>query len=187
MEQAGNIRRGTIVQLDGELFLVTHTEFRNPGNWRAILHLTLKNLRTGVSADKRFRPQDKLEVAFVDQREAQYLYSDANYHYFMFNDTFEQEQFPKDVLGDDILYLVPNTKVQIRIYDGKPVSVELPVTVPHVIKQTEPTLKGATAQAQYKPAVTESGLKVKVPAFIDIGEVVDIDTRTGEYLGRSNK
>ena len=187
MPQAGDIRRGAIIKIEQDLFLVTATEFRNPGNWRAILHLTLKNLRSGVNSDRRFRPQDRVEVAFVDEHEAEYLYSDPNHHHFMFTDTYEQQPFAHDTLGDDALYLLPGTKVQVRLYDGKPVSVELPNTVVHKIAESEPALRGATAQAQYKPAVTETGLKVKVPPFIEQGESVEIDTRTGEYLGRANK
>ena len=187
MEQFGNVRRGAVIKLENDLFLVTKTEFRNPGNWRAILHLTIKNLRTGSITSQRVRPQDKVEVAFVDQREAQYMYSDAIQHHFMFTDTYEQEGFDHDVLGDDALYLTPECKVQLKLYNGKPISVELPSSVVQTIKQTEPALKGATAQAQYKPAVTETGLKTKVPPFIGIGETVEIDTRTGEYLGRSSR
>jgi elongation factor P len=187
MEPFGNIRRGAVLKIGDDLFLVVKTEFRNPGNWRAILHLTLKNLRTGTQSDQRVRPQDKVEVAFVDQREAQYLYSDSTHHHFMFTDNYEQEAFAHDVIGEDALYLTPDSKVQLKLYNGRPISVDLPGSVVQKIKQTEPALRGATAQAQYKPAVTETGLKIKVPPFIDIGELVEIDTRTGEYLGRANR
>ena len=187
MQQVGNIRRGAVLKLDGDLFLVTQTEFRNPGNWRAIITFKLKNLRSGTTTERRFRSQDKVEVVFVDQREAEYLYSDANYHCFMDSETYEQEALPTDVLGDDVRYLLPNTKVQIKFYDSKPISVELPNCVQHVIRETEPSLRGATAQAQYKPAVTETGLKIMVPPFVNVGDKVEIDTRTGEYLSRVSK
>jgi elongation factor P len=187
MQDVGAIRKGAVVEMDGELYLVTQTEFRNPGNWRAIFQFKFKNLRTGTIVERRFRSQDKLEVAFVDQREAEYLYSDANYHHLMYTDTYEQEALPLDALGDDVLYLPPSTRVQIKLYNGKPLSVELPNTVRHVIKQTEPALRGATAQAQYKPAVTATGLRITVPPFVNIGDEVEIDTRTGEYLSRVMK
>jgi len=185
VEAFGNVRRGAVVKIDNELFAVMKTEFRNPGNWRAILHLTLKSLRSGAITDRRVRPQDKVEVAFVDTREAQYLYSDGMHHHFMFTDNFEQEAFPEELLGDDVLYLTADSRVQVKMHEGRPIVVELPTSVRHRITETEPGLKGATAQAQYKPAVTETGLKIKVPAFIDVGEIVEIDTRSGEYLGRA--
>jgi elongation factor P len=187
VEQFGNVRRGAVIKIDNELFAVMKTEFRNPGNWRAILHLTLKNLRTGTITDRRVRPQDKVDVAFVDQREAQYLYSDGVHHHFMFTDNYEREAFADELLGDDVLYLTADSRVQVKLHDGKPIVVELPSSVRHKVTETEPGLRGATAQAQYKPAVTETGLKIKVPSFIEIGEVVEIDTRTGEYLGRANR
>ena len=187
MATFGDLRRGAVIKLNDELFLVTRTEFRNPGNWRAILHLTVKNLRTGTLSDQRVRPQDKADTVYVDQREAQYLYSDDVHHHFMYTDTYEQEAFAHDVLGDDALYLSPEVMVQVEMYDGKPISVQLPATVRQTISYTEPALKGATAQAQYKAATTETGLNIKVPPFIEIGEVIGIDTRSGEYLGRAKE
>jgi len=184
MQEVGTVRKGAVVEMDGQLYLVTKTEFRNPGNWRAIFQVTLKNLRTGSTTEQRFRPQDKIQVAYVEEREAQYLYSDTNHHVFMYTDNYEQESFPHDDLADEVLYLQPNTTVKIRVYDGKPVSIELPASVRHKIKHTEPSLRGATAQAQYKHAVTETGLRVSVPPFIGIGDMIEIDTRTGEYLSR---
>jgi elongation factor P len=187
MPTFGDLRRGAVIKLDNELYVIAKTEFRNPGNWRAILHLTIKNLRTGTISDQRVRPQDKVETVYVDLRQAQYLYSDDFNHHFMYTDTYDQEAFPLDMLGDDARYLAPEIMVQVEIYDGKPVSVQLPATVKQAIKYTEPALKGATAQAQYKAATTDTGLDIKVPPFVEIGDVVEIDTRTGEYLGRANK
>jgi elongation factor P len=182
---AGNVRRGAVVDINGDLFLVTKTEFRNPGNWRAILQITLKNLRTGNSIEQRFRPQDKLTIAYVEERAAEYLYFDGKNYVFMFSDDYDQVQLPAEILGDDGLLLLPNTPVKVRVYDGKPVSVELPNSVKHKVVQADPAIKGATAQAQYKPAVTETGLKIMVPPFINAGDVIEIDTRTGEYLARA--
>ena len=187
MATYGDLRRGAVIKVENELFVITKTEFRNPGNWRAILHLTVKNVRTGGLSDLRVRPQDKVETVFVDRRQAQYMYSDANYHHFMYTDTYDQEAFPLDILGDDALYLTPAVMVDVELYDGKAVSVELPSVVNQTVKQTEPALKGATAQAQYKLAITDTGLSIKVPSFVGEGELVQIDTRTGEYLGRSAK
>ena len=184
MEEAGTLRRGSVITMDGNLFVVVKTEFRNPGNWRAFVQVTLKNLRTGTMAEQRFRPQDKVQVAFTDRREAEYVYSDANSHNFMYTDTYEQEPLPREILGDDALYLHAGDKVEVLLCDNKPVSVEMPKSVKHKISETQPSLRGSTAQAQYKPAVTETGLRIQVPPFIEIGDVVEIDTRTGEYLSR---
>ena len=187
MATYGEVRRGAVIKAGNDLLLVTKTEFRNPGNWRAILHLTVKNLRSGTLSEQRVRPQDKVETVFVDRRQAQYMYSDSTHHHFMYTDTYDQEAFPHDVLGDDGLFLTPAVMVEVELYDGKPISVVLPNVVTQTVKQTEPALKGATAQAQYKAATTDTGLEIKVPSFVGIGDVVDIYTRTGEYLGRSNK
>jgi len=183
----GELRRGEVVTMDGELYVVVGTEFRNPGNWRAILNIKFKNLRGGGIVERRVRPQDKVEVVFVDTREVEYQYSDAKFNHFMDSETYESLELPADIIGEDVLFLLPNTKVQIKMYDNKPISVELPNSVRHVIKETEPGIKGATAQTQYKPAVTETGLKITVPPFVGAGDLVEIDTRTGEYAARVSK
>jgi elongation factor P len=187
MGQFGDLRRGEVISLDGELFVVVATEFRNPGNWRAILQVKLKNLRSGSTVERRFRPQDKVEVVFVDTHEAEYLYSDGKRHHFMETGSYEEVALPADLLGDDVLYLLPNTKVQMKLYNNKPISVELPNSVRHTVKETEPAIRGATAQTQYKPAVTETGLKISVPPFVNPGDLIEIDTRTGEYVSRIGK
>jgi len=187
MEQFTNLRRGAVVQMDGQLYLIVATEFRNPGNWRAILQIKFKNLKTGVTTEQRVRPQDKVEVVFVETREMQFLYSDSSSIHLMDTQSFEQIELPRDNIGDDVLYLLPDMTVNMKLYDGEPVSVELPSSVQQRIKQTDPSLKGSTAQAQYKPAITQTGLKVMVPPFVKEGDVVEIDTRTGEYLSRANK
>ena len=187
MAQFGELRRGEVVKLDGELYVVTSTEFRNPGNWRAMLQIKLKNLKTGTNIERRYRPQDKIDVVFVDLREAEYSYSDTKTIHLMEAETYEEIELPRDMLGDDVLYLLPNTKVSIKLFDGKPISIELPNSVRHTVKETEPVLKGATAQAQYKPAVTQTGLKITVPNFVATGDLIEIDTRTGEYVSRVTK
>ena len=184
MEQLGNIRKGAVVEMNGELLLVVGTEFRNPGNWRAILQMKLKNLRTGKMTEQRVRPQDKVEVAYVDEREMQYVYHDNAAVHLMDTETYDQVELPLEDLGDDVLYLLPEAIVKIKLYNGKPIGVELPQTVQLKVTQTDPAIKGATAQAQYKPAITETGLKVMVPPFVKIGDVIGIDTRSGEYLSR---
>jgi elongation factor P len=184
MASFGELRRGEIVRMDGELYVVVGAEFRNPGNWRAMVQLKFKNIRNGANLERRFRPDDKVEVVYVDMREVEFLYSDQKSLHFMDVESYEEEEMPLEMLGDAVKYLLPNTRVQLRCFDKKPVSIELPNSVKHKIKETEPAIKGATAQAQYKPAITETGLRVTIPPFVNEGDTVEIDTRSGEYLGR---
>jgi elongation factor P len=179
------VRKGmVIVGENGQLFHVVDRDLNTPGNWRAQLKLKLKNLKTGSITEEKVRPQDKVEQAYLDKREMQYIYQDGDGYVFMDTETFDQITLPKDWVGDLMLYMKENNKAQVVMYDGKPISLELPATVELKIVDTEPSVKGATAAAQYKPATLETGLKVTVPPFVGIGEVVAVDTRTGEYLSR---
>ncbi|HEV3144913.1 MAG TPA: elongation factor P [Gemmataceae bacterium] len=181
-----DVRRGMVVKLDdGQLYQCLDRDLNTPGNWRAILQLKLRNLKTGSIAMQRVRPQDKVEVAYLDKRDFAYSYKDGTDYVFMDSETFEQVTLSAEIIGDQMKYLKENDVVQITMYEGKPMDVEIPATVNLKVVESEPALKGATAAAQYKPATLETGLKITVPPFINIGEVVQIDTRTGEYLGRS--
>jgi elongation factor P len=180
------VRRGMVIKGDdGQLYSVVDRDLNTPGNWRAILQLKLKNLNTGSITMNRVRPQDKVEQAYLDKREMQYLYREADDFVFMDTETFDQTPLSKDWIGDQMLFMKENTNAQVVFYEGKPISLELPATVELKVTETDPALKGATAAAQYKPATLETGLKVTVPPFIAIGELVQIDTRTGEYLSRA--
>ena len=160
-------------------------DLNTPGNWRAILQLKLKNLKTGSITLNRVRPQDKVEIAFLEKKDFQYLYQEGEDYVFMDTETFDQFPLPKDLLGDQMKYLKENDTVKLTMYEGKPLDIELPATVELKVIHTDPSLKGATAAAQYKPAELETGLKISVPPFIGIGDVLSIDTRTGEYLSRA--
>lgn len=182
------VRRGmVIVGEDGQLYHVVDRDLNTPGNWRAILNLKLKNLKTGAVVPKRFRPDDKVELAYLDKRAMQYLYKDGDSYVFMDQETFDQISLDSEWVGDMIYYMKENDNVAVTFYDGKPISLELPATVELTVVETEPSVKGATAAAQYKPAKLETGLEIKVPPFIAIGDVLQIDTRTGEYIGRGGK
>ena len=179
------VRKGqVIVGDDGQLYTVIDRDLNTPGNWRAILNLKLKNLKTGAVTPRRFKPEDKVDLAYLDKRVLQYLYQDGDGYVFMDKETYDQTTLGKEWVGDLILYLKENDDASVTFYEGKALSLELPATVELKVIETEPTLKGATATAQYKPATLETGLKVTVPGFIGVGELVGIDTRTGEYLGR---
>jgi len=179
------VRKGMVIVEDGQLYAVIDRDLNTPGNWRAILNLKLRNLKTGALTPKRFRPEDKCELAYLDKRPMQYLYKEGDGFVFMDKETFDQITLSEELAGEMILYLKENEDAQVTFYEGKPISLELAATVELKVIQTDPALKGATAAAQYKPATLETGLKITVPPFISIGEVVLIDTRTGEYLSRA--
>lgn len=174
-----------IVGDDGNLYQCLDRDLNTPGNWRAILQLKLKNLKTGSIAINRVRPQDKVETAFLDKRDMQYLYAEGDGYVFMDQETYDQQTLSKELMADTIVYLKENDICKVTMYEGKALDVELPPTVELKVVETEPGVKGATAAAQTKPATLETGLKVQVPAFITQGESILVDTRTGEYLSRA--
>ncbi len=183
-----DVRKGqVIVGEGGQLFTVVDREHITPGNWRAILNLKLKNLKTGSVAVNRVKPDDKVEVAYLDRRNMQYLYAEGDGYVFMDNDTYDQLTLGKEWVGDQMKFLKENENVQVIQYDGKPISLDLPKTVELKVIDTEPSVKGATAAAQYKPATLETGAKITVPPFISIGDVIQVDTEEEKYLGRVNK
>jgi elongation factor P len=180
------VRKGmVIVGDDKQLYHVVDRDLNTPGNWRAILQLKLKNLNTGSITINRVRPQDKVEQAYLDKREMQYIYQDADGYVFMDTETFDQLTLGREWVGDLMLYMKEGNKAQVVFYEHKPISLELPATVELKVTETEPSVKGATAAAQFKPATLETGLKVTVPPFVNIGEMIAVDTRSGEYLSRA--
>ncbi|GIW80018.1 MAG: elongation factor P [Gemmatales bacterium] len=180
------VRKGmVIVGEDGQLYSVLDRDLNTPGNWRAILQLKLKNLKTGAITVNRVRPQDKVEQAYLDRREMEYIYQDGDGYVFMDSETYDQITLNKEWIGDQMLYMKEGNKAHVVFFEGKPISLELPPSVDLTVTETEPSVKGATAAAQYKPATLETGLKITVPPFIEVGEVVSVDTRTGEYLSRA--
>lgn len=158
---------------------------RTPGNLRAFVQVRMRNLRTGNSFDHRFSATETVERAILDTVQMEYLYSDADHHHFMNQETYEQMALTDDVLGDDMLYLLPNSVIKVDMYEGSPVGIELPTTVVLEVVETEPVMKGATASASYKPAKMETGLTVQVPPFIEAGTKIEIDTRENKYLKRT--
>ena len=179
------VRKGmVIIGEDKNLYSVVDRSLHTPGNWLAILTLKIKSLKTGGVVEKRFKPEDKVEVAFLDKREMEYIYQESDGYVFMDSENFEQVTLRSEIVGDMMGYMKPNTKAFVTFYEGNPLSLELPATVELKVTETEPAMKGATAAAQYKPAITETGLKVTVPPFVTPGEMIKIDTRTGEYLER---
>jgi elongation factor P len=183
--RASEIRRGTAVIIDGKLYVVTNADHNTPGNLRAKVQFKLRDVGKGTIMDKRVGATDDIETTNLDSRNVEYLYSDNTGHILMDLETYEQDTIPKEVFGDDIKYLKPNTQLTALFHDGKMVSYDLPKTVDLQIKDTAPGIKGATATNQMKDAELETGLTTRVPPFIEVGEVVRISTETGQYMSRA--
>lgn len=183
--RASDIRRGQAVIIDGKLFVVTNADHNTPGNLRAKVQFKLRDVSKGTILDKRVGATDDIETVNLDRRQVEYLYSDNTGHIIMDLETFDQTTIAKEVFGDDILYLKPNTQLNAMFHDGNIVSYELPKTVDLQVTDTPPGIKGATATNQLKEATLETGLTTRVPPFIEIGEVIRISTESGEYLSRA--
>jgi elongation factor P len=179
-----DVRRGMVLNMDGQLFYCLDRDLNTPGNWRAILYLKLKNLKTGSITDTRVQPDDKVDVVYLDTRDHTYSYKDGDEFIFMDSETFEQVSLNASMVGDMMKYLRENDTVKITFYDGNALSMELPQTVTLKVIETEPGIKGATAAAQTKAATLETGLVVQVPSFIAEGEMLVIQTEDGKYLKR---
>jgi len=174
-----------IIIEDGQLYQVIDRDLKTPGNLPSKLRLKIRNVKTGLVNDKRVHPEDKVEQAYLETRAMQYLYKEGDDFIFMDKETFDQIHLSKDWVGEQMLYLKENDDAKVVFHEDKPLSLELPNTVDLKVIETDPALKGATAAAQYKPATLETGLKISVPPFVSIGDMLSIDTRTGEYLSRS--
>ena len=185
MIEANELKRGMVIKMDGTLYSVLDTQFLNPGNWRAMRICKLRNLDTGSTSEKRFRTADRVEDIFLDKVQMEYLYFDGTNYVFMDTQTYEQHFFSEEILGDQAFFLQPNVTVIVLLHEKRPVSIELPAFVELRVKETQGSMKGATATNQYKPAVLETGLKVNIPPFVEEGEIIRVDTRTGEYLERA--
>src|ERR1044072_5613824 len=183
--RASDIRKGQAVIIDGKLMVVTNADHNTPGNLRAKVQFNLRDVAKGTIQDKRVGATDDIETATLDRRQVEYLYSDNEGHVLMDLETDDQKTIPKEGFGDDILYLTPNTQLMAMFHEEKVVSYEMPKTVDLKVTDTPPGIKGATATNQQKDATLETGLKTRVPPFIETGEPIRISTETGEYLSRS--
>ena len=184
MIKATDIRRGMVITMDGTNFVVVDFAHHTPGNLRAMVQTKLRNMNNGSLIDKRLRSVDQIEVPYVETKEFEYLYSAGDEHVFMDTETYDQLSFSPLILGTAMQYLLPNAKVTVQYVADKPVSIEVPASIDLIVTDTPPELKGATATNQYKEATLETGLKVQVPPFVQSGEKIRIDTRTGEYVSR---
>jgi elongation factor P len=182
--QATRLRKGNLIKVGNDLFRILELHHLTPGNKRAHIQVRMRNIRSGTLADQKFRAEEDVERATLDEREMQYLYSDGDDFYFMDTATYEQIHISAEALGDSKDYLVPEMTIRVEFYDVEPVGIELPPTVDLTVKETVPGIKGATASAQVKPATLETGLVVNVPSFVNEGDRIRINTETGEYQGR---
>jgi len=174
-----------VIKFNNDLFSVFKMEHRTPGNLRGFVQVKMRNFRSGTMMEHRFSSEDKVERASLDEQEMEYLYDDGEYFYFMNTTTFEQMHLIKDLLGDATNFLVPNLKVNVEFYEGKPISVELPATVDLTVVETEPGIKGASVSNVTKAAKTETGLVVQVPPFINEGEKIRVSTSESAYQARA--
>jgi elongation factor P len=185
MIAATQLRPGMVVKFNNELHSVFSMVHRTPGNLRGFVQAKMRNLRSGSMMEHRFSSEDKVERISLDEQEMEYLYDDGESFYFMNTENFEQMHLTKDMLGDGVLYLIPQLKVNVEFYEGKAVSVELPPSVEMTVTETEPGLKGATVSNVTKPATMDTGLVVQVPPFISQGEKIRVSTTDGSYLERA--
>ncbi|HTA43542.1 MAG TPA: elongation factor P [Bryobacteraceae bacterium] len=185
MIAATQLRPGMVIKFNNELYSVFSMTHRTPGNLRGFVQAKMRGLRSGTMIEHRFSSEDKVEKAQLDEHEMEYLYDDGEYYYFMNTENYEQMHLTKELLGDATDYLIPQLKVTVEFYEGKPISVELPATVDMTVVETEPGLKGATVSNVTKPAKMETGLVVQVPPFISQGEKIRVNTSEGTYQERA--
>ena len=182
---ATHLRVGMVIMYNAELYRVTAVVHITPGNWRGMVQTKLRSMRSGNSTENRFRSEDKVERITLEQHEMEYLYSDGEQFHFMNTETYEQIALSAEDLGDAKSYLLPNVKINVEFHDTTPLGVSLPKTLDLTVTETAPGLKSATVTNTLKPATTETGLVVPVPNFIDVGDVIRVDTETGAYVSRA--
>ena len=183
--KASDMRPGMAFIMEGQLYICTTATHVTPGNLRAFVQAKLRRLSDGATVEKRLRSTEDVEAAFLDRREMEFLYSDKGSHVFMDSETFDQLTVSDELLGDSVRYFKPNTVVVALTHEGNIVSLELPKVVELTVAETTPMSRGATVTNQMKDAVLETGLRVRVPPFIEIGEVLRINTEDGSYGGRA--
>jgi len=183
--KATQLRKGNIIEFNSELYRLTDVFHNTPGKGQASVQVKMKNLKTGINAEKRFRSDETAEKISLDSKEMEYLYQDGDDYFFMDTETYEQIPLRQELLEDNIYYLLPNIKTTVNFYEGAAVGIELPGSVNLKVVETAPSLKSATVTSSYKPAVLETGLKTQIPPFISEGEVIRVDTSDGKYLERA--
>ena len=185
MISAGDFRNGVTFEMDGQVVSIVEFQHVKPGKGAAFVRTKIRNVITGSVVEKTFNPNDKYPTAFIERRDMEYSYNDGDLYYFMDTETWEQVPIGKDILGDNFKFVKENMVCKVLSYKGTVFGVEPPNFVELVVAQTDPGFAGNTATNALKPATLETGAEIKVPLFIEEGELLQIDTRTGEYIGRA--
>ena len=183
--QATRLRKGMLIKLKDELYRVLDAKHVTPGKGRAFVQVRMRNVRAGTLLDHKFRSVDSVERAVMDDREMQFTYRDGDTFHFMDLESYDQIEMSAEMLGNSVNYLLPEATIKVSLFEGQAVGLDLPLTVDLKVDETAPAIKGATANAQLKPARLETGLVVQVPPFISNGDRVRVNTETGEYQSRA--
>jgi len=178
------LRKGVTFTLDGELFKVLQYQHHKPGRGKATIRTTLRNIRTGATIQHNFTSGDRVQDIRIEKSKMQYLYNDGDFYHFMDIQNYEQVALPTTILEDSAPFLKENDEIEIAFYEGEPIDVNLPVTVELSVSDAEMAVAGDTATGATKQVVLETGLKVSVPLFVDVGDIIRVDTRSGEYVTR---
>ena len=186
MIQAGDLRNGITVEYENNIYTVIEFQHVKPGKGAAFVRAKIKNLKTGAVIEKTFRPSEKLGKAHIERNDMEYLYTDGELFHFMNQENYEQIALNADILGDSLKFVKENDVVKMLMHNDKVIGVEAPISVVLEITHTEPGVKGDTSTGATKPATVETGATVLVPLFVNMGDKIKIDTRTGDYLGRDN-
>lgn len=185
MVTAGDFRNGVTFEMDGGVYSIIEFQHVKPGKGAAFVRTKIRNVITGAVTEKTFNPSDKYPTAYIERKDMQYLYSDGDLYYFMDNESYEQMPINGSVLGDNFKFVKENMDCKVLSYKGNVFGVEPPTFVELAVTDTDPGFAGNTATNTLKPATLETGAEIKVPLFINVGDVLKIDTRTGEYLSRA--
>jgi elongation factor P len=184
MIDATQIRKGMIIIMNGQLYRVMEMQLITPGRWKAMVQTKLRNIKDGSQMEYRFRSEERLEQAYLEEIEMEFLYHQAGEYFFMNLETFETVKLEADAIGEAVGFLMPNLVIKVQLFESKPIGVTLPNSVDMKVVSTEPSLKDATRSAVNKPATMESGMVITVPQFIKEGDFIRVDTREGKYLER---
>jgi len=183
---ASSLRKGNIVDVDGKLYVVLTVESIHPGKGTPVTQIDMRRISDGVKVSQRWKTTEQVERAHVEEREHQFLYSDADGFHFMNNDNYDQVTVTAEMVGDQAAYLQPEMKVKLSVHEGVIVAIELPPRAILEVVETEPTVKGQTASSSYKPAKASNGMRIMIPPYMGQGERILVSTETGEYLRRAD-
>ena len=184
MISANQIRPGMLIEFQGNIYYVMESIHRTPGNLRAFMQVKMRNIRNNTQLEQRFSSFDKVERITLENHKMQFLYKEGDHYHFMNSVNYEQIQLNKEELGDAANFLLPDTIVDIQFHEGKPLGVDLPKMMEFKVVETEPSMKGQTATSSYKPAKIETGITIKVPQFVNEGDLIRIDPISHEYVER---